>query len=254
MTASERAKIVWITGAGKGIGRELAKRYAAEGWVVAASARTENDLKTLSEEATASRIKAYPLDVTDAKSVSSLVRDIEETLGPLDLVILNAGTHLPTPAVNFSVDQFRHLVETNVMGTVNGLAPVLETFLRRRSGHIAVVASLAGYRGLPGAAAYGATKAALINMCEALNPELQRGGVKLSLINPGFVETPLTAKNDFPMPFLISAEDAAARIIRGLAQSKFEISFPNRFAILMKLLRLLPDRLFFVLTRRMLRE
>jgi short-subunit dehydrogenase len=116
------------------------------------------------------------------------------------------------------------------------------------------VASLAGYRGLPGAAAYGATKAALINMCEALKPDLERSGVKLSLINPGFVETPLTAQNDFPMPFLIPVEEAVAHIVRGLERSLFETAFPGRFAFLMKVLRILPDRLFFALTRRMLRE
>jgi short-subunit dehydrogenase len=130
----------------------------------------------------------------------------------------------------------------------------MKTFLARGGGHIAVVASLAGYRGLPGAAAYGATKAALINMCEALKPDLERSGVKLSLINPGFVETPLTAQNDFPMPFLIPVDEAVSQIVRGLERSNFEIAFPGRFAFLMKVLRILPDRLFFTLSRRMLRE
>jgi short-subunit dehydrogenase len=135
---------------------------------------------------------------------------------------------------------------------VNGLAPIMKVFSTRRNGHIAIVASLAGYRGLPGAIAYGATKAALINMCEALKPDLERVGVKLSLINPGFVETPLTEKNDFPMPFLIPVEEAVAHIVRGLDMPRFETTFPRRFAFLMKALRVMPDRLFFALTRRML--
>jgi short-subunit dehydrogenase len=117
-----------------------------------------------------------------------------------------------------------------------------------------VVASLAGYRGLPGAAAYGASKAGLINLCEALRPELAAVGVDMRLINPGFVKTPLTDKNDFPMPFLIDVDEAVDRIIDGLQGDSFEIAFPRRFALLMKLLRLLPDRLFFGVTRRMLRE
>jgi short-subunit dehydrogenase len=124
----------------------------------------------------------------------------------------------------------------------------------RRRGRIAVVASLAGYRGLPSAAAYGATKAALINMCEALFPDLAKDGIRLSLVNPGFVSTPLTDKNDFPMPFLISAEAAARCIAGGLETGRFEIAFPWRFAWIMKCLRLLPARLLFLITRRMVKH
>ena len=138
------------------------------------------------------------------------------------------------------------------MGTVNGLAQIIPRLIERKRGHIAVVASLAGYRGLPTAAAYGATKAGLINMCEALKPELERHGVRLTLINPGFVETPLTDRNEFPMPYLMPVEKAADRIMRGLRSDDFEVTFPWRFATVMKLLRLLPDRLFFLLTRRMI--
>jgi NADP-dependent 3-hydroxy acid dehydrogenase YdfG len=254
MTAPDGRKVIWITGAGKGIGRALAKHYALAGWIVAASARTEADLGTLAEEAPKGSIKPFSLDVTDKAATAEAVRRVELELGTVDLAIFNAGTHLPTSVDGFSVDEFRQLVETNLMGTVNGLDPIMNAFLARGSGHIAIVASLAGYRGLPGAAAYGATKAALINMCEALKPDLERSGVKLSLINPGFVETPLTAQNDFPMPFLIPVEEAVAHIVRGLERSDFEIAFPGRFAFLMKVLRVLPDRLFFALTRRMLRE
>ncbi len=253
MTTADRAKLVWITGGGKGIGRELAQHYAQQGWTVAVSARTEADLQLLAEELPAGQIKIFPLDVTDQEAVASTVHQIEHELGGIDLAILNAGTHTPTPAESFAIDPFRHLVETNLMGVVNSLAPLLEIFRKRSSGQIAVVASLAGYRGLPGAAAYGATKAALINMCESLRPDLEQSGVRLSVINPGFVETPLTAKNDFPMPFLMSAQSAARRIAEGLKTGIFEITFPTRFAFLMKLLRILPDRLFFLLSRRMVR-
>lgn len=254
MTTSDGRKVIWITGAGKGIGRALAKHYALAGWIVAASARTEADLGTLAEEAPNGNVKSFSLDVTDQAATAETVRRIESELGIVDMAIFNAGTHLPTSAEGFSVVEFRQLVETNLMGSVNGLEPIMKAFLARGGGHIAVVASLAGYRGLPGAAAYGSTKAALINMCEALKPDLERSGVKLSLINPGFVETPLTAQNDFPMPFLIPVDEAVSQIVRGLERSNFEIAFPGRFAFLMKVLRILPDRLFFTLSRRMLRE
>ena len=252
MTTELPPRIAWITGAGKGIGRALARRLAADGWIVAASARTGEDLSSLAAECPTGRIHSFPLDVTDLALTEATVRNIEQQVGQLNLVVLNAGSHLPMSAETFSVDAFRRLVETNLMGTVNGLGQIVPAFIKRKCGHIAVVASLAGYRGLPTSAAYGATKAALINMCEALKPELEPHGVRLTLINPGFVETPLTDKNDFPMPFLIPVEEAVDRIIRGFERSGFETSFPRRFASLMKFLRVLPDPLFFALTRRML--
>jgi len=254
MTGRTSKKIAWVAGAGKGIGRAVARRLALEGWVVAVSARTTADLASLATECRTGSIHPYPLDVTDKAATGETLALIEKELGELDLVILNAGTHSPMPAEDFSVETFRFLTETNLMGPVNGLACIIPRFIERKRGHIAVVASLAGYRGLPTAAAYGATKAAVINMCEALKPELEAHGVRISLINPGFVETPLTDRNDFPMPFLISAEAAAERILRGLRRGQFEIAFPWRFAMLMKLLRLLPNGLFFALTRRMVRR
>jgi short-subunit dehydrogenase len=244
-------KTVWITGAGKGIGRALALKMASEGWTVAASARTVVDLESLISESGCDRVHAFPLDITDSKANRVVLGEIEEKLGPVDLAVLNAGTHRPMSATDFDVETVRGLVETNLMGTVNGLGALLPVFRNRRQGRIAVVSSVAGYRGLPTSAAYGATKAALINMCEALKPELDREGVSLSLINPGFVETPLTDENEFPMPFLVTSEAAADTIYKGLMAEKFEIVFPWRFAVVMKLLRLLPNRLLFALTSRM---
>jgi NAD(P)-dependent dehydrogenase (short-subunit alcohol dehydrogenase family) len=247
-----KGKLIWVTGAGKGIGRAVSLRLAEEGWHVAASARTRAALESLEREVPGGRLSAFPLDVTDVEATGRVLDDIERTYGLPDTVILNAGTHKPTPAEGFSIGDVRALMETNLMGTANGLAEIMPRFISRGRGHIAVVASLAGYRGLPTAAAYGASKAALINMCEALKPELEKHGVTLTLINPGFVKTPLTDKNTFPMPFLISAEEAAARIVRGLSANAFEVAFPTRFAWLMKGLRILPDRLFFAITRRMI--
>jgi short-subunit dehydrogenase len=250
-----RHRTVWITGAGKGIGRALALKCAAEGCTVAASARTETDLAALEAQSVElpGEIHAFPLDITEMPRVATVVRDIESRVGPIDIAVLNAGTHTPTPVPDFNPETVRALFDVNVMGTVNCLSAMLANREARSGCRIAVVASLAGYRGLPEASAYGATKAALINMCEALKPECERFGIVLSLINPGFVETTLTEKNDFPMPFLISAEEAADRVYRSFEGNRFETVFPTRFGFVMKTLRLLPDRLLFAITRRMLR-
>lgn len=253
MQAAKDHRIAWVTGAGKGIGRQLALRLAEEGWIVAASSRTEADLKDLEAACPSHLIRGFPLDVTQAADTEEVVQKIETALGPLDLVVLNAGTHLPMPASEFSTAIFRRLVDTNLMGTVHGLSTIIPPMIARKSGRILVVASLAGYRGLPTAAAYGATKAALINMCEALRPELGKKGVVLQLINPGFVKTPLTDKNKFSMPYLMPVEAAVEAIMRGLRSEKFEIAFPGRFAFLMKVLRCLPDPIFFTLTTRMIK-
>ena len=245
-------RVAWITGAGKGIGRALALRLADEGYRIAASARTAKDLRTLVDEGPPDAIHAYPLDVTDLAATEQTLEQIEHEHGPVGLAVLNAGTHIPTPAAGFSSEEFRKLVEVNLMGTAIGFETLVPKLIARRSGRIAVVASVAGYRGLPTAGGYGATKAGLINFCEAMRPELEAHGITLQVINPGFVETPLTDQNDFPMPFLVSAEVAADRIAHGLQQNAFEIAFPMRFVAAMKCLRILPDRLYFALARRMM--
>jgi len=246
-------RIAWITGASKGIGQAVARELAAEGWTVAASARDAAALEALVAEANGlpGAIHAYPLDITSEAAARDCVARIERELGAINLAILNAGTHEPVDGSAFAVAPFKRLVDVNLMGTAHCLAPVIERFVGRRAGRIAVVASVAGYRGLPTASAYGATKAALINMCEALRVELDRHGVVLSVVTPGFVRTPLTDRNPFPMPFLMEPEDAAHRIVQGLAGRRFEIAFPWRFATIMKLLRLLPYPLFFAATRNL---
>ncbi len=247
---------VWITGAGKGIGRALALRLARDGGTVAVSARTDADLRTLVEEATAKalpgRLVPFPLDVTDARAVRDAVAAIEATLGPLSTAVLNAGTHQPMPLAAFDSAVVRRIMDVNVMGTSHCLDALLPGMRRRRSGHIAVVASVAGYRGLPTSAAYSASKAALIAMLESLRPEADRDGVVLQVINPGFVRTPLTDRNTFPMPFLMEPGAAADRIAAGLRHQRFEVTFPRRFTWLVKAARLLPYRLYFPLMQRIL--
>ena len=247
--------IVWITGAGKGIGRALALELAASGHVVAASARTEADLKSLIEEASAKggEVHTYRLDITDQEDARAVVRSIEEDLGPIGLAVLNAGTHAEISGASFDLETFRHVVDTNLSGTANCLAAILPPLVERRHGHVAVVASVAGYRGLPTAGAYAASKAGLIALSEAMKPELEAVGVQLQLINPGFVETPLTRQNTFAMPFLMPPEQAARAIVRGLGSKRFEIVFPWQMALAMRFLRLLPYPLLFGLTQRMVR-
>lgn len=240
---------IWITGASSGIGRAVALAYAAQGRTLAVSARDAKALDSLVAEGNG-RIHAYPLDVTDRAASLALVDRIEADLGPIALALLNAGTHQEVRVVDFDPAVFDRLFAVNVGGVVNGLAAVIPKMVARKSGHIAIVSSVAGYRGLPSASAYGATKAALINMAEALEPDLALHGIKLSLINPGFVRTPLTDLNEFPMPFLMEVDAAAARIVSGLASSAFEITFPRRFAFILKILRLLPIRWYLALTRR----
>ncbi len=253
---SNAAKTVWITGAGKGIGRALALRMAQDGARVAASARTASDLEDLAVEAgdLPGRIVPFPLDIVDREAVRATVAEIEAQIGPIDLAILNAGTHTPIWLKDFSAEKVQHLIDVNLMGTVNCLDPLMQTMTARGSGHLAVVSSVAGYCGLPSASAYGASKAGLINLCEALRPELDTAGVRLTLINPGFVDTPLTKKNDFDMPFLVSQDDAVRAIMRGLDRSRFEIVFPLPMALTMRFLRALPYRVFFALTKRMVRK
>jgi NAD(P)-dependent dehydrogenase (short-subunit alcohol dehydrogenase family) len=249
MAPTAGAGLVWITGASSGIGRALALRLARDGRTVVASARNAEALSDLAREA-AGRILPAPLDITDAALVTRTVGAIERNYGPIALAVLNAGTHLPLSADNFSAAKFRLLVDINLMGTVNCLEPVLASMRARKAGHIAVVSSVAGYGGLPTATAYGATKAALINMCEALKPDCDRLGIKLQLVDPGFVETPLTDKNPFPMPFIIPVEKAVDRFVAGLASDKFEITFPRRFALILKFLRMLPYGLYFKIIKR----
>jgi len=246
---------VWITGGGEGIGRALALRLCDDRATVAISGRRDGPLAEVAAEAAdkPGKVLAFPLDVTDRAAVAKTAKEIEDRIGPLHLVVFNAGTHQKMRADEFSADVFEKLIDVNVMGVVHGIETILPRFLDRKNGHIAVVSSVAGYRGLPYASAYGATKSALITMCESLKPELDAAGITLSVINPGFVRTPLTDKNDFSMPFLMEPEAAADRIADGLAVRKFEITFPRRFTWCLKVTRCLPYFLYFALTRRLLK-
>lgn len=234
-----------MTGASTGIGREIALQLHAAGVKVAASARSPDKLAALGPG-----IVTIPLDVTDAEACRAAADRAAAELGNIDLVVLGAGTYSPVVIDSIDPKLFAHTMGTNYMGVVNCLAAVAPRMLSRGAGQISWIASVAGFMGLPKAAAYGPTKAALINLAECLAPEMALKGVKISIINPGFVATPLTAQNDFEMPFLMQPDEAARRTIAGLAAGRFEIAYPWRFVAILRLLRALPYPLFFRLITR----
>lgn len=245
--------LIFLVGASAGIGAALARRLAGRGDRVVVAARRSEPIQALADEAgaLAGEIMPFVLDVTDADAFARAVDDIERDHGPITRLILNAGAYEPVTIDNIDPQAFRHIIEVNYMGVVNGLAAILPRMLSRRAGEVLVTASLSAYRGLPKAAAYGSSKAGVLNMLEALKPEADRRGVRLRVINPGFVRTRLTDKNDFHMPQLLTPEQAADAIMREIDGDGFEIVFPKRFGYALKLLRLLPYRLYFAVTRRM---
>jgi len=244
--------VAWITGASTGIGRELALRLAAQGCVVAASARSVAALDSLAVESQSlpGRIVSMPMDVTDSADVERTYTRIVDELDVPDLCVLNAGTYIPVNAKRLNAKEFDSQFNLNVMGTVRVLEAVIPGMVKRKSGRIAVVGSVSGYRGLRTASAYGATKAALINMCEALRMELGDHGIIVQVVNPGFIKTPLTDKNEFPMPFLMPVDKAVDQFYRGLLGNRFEITFPKRFTWMLKALRLLPYAIYLPMMNR----
>ncbi|ODR93634.1 hypothetical protein AUC70_12390 [Methyloceanibacter stevinii] len=246
-------RTAWIVGASSGLGAALAKLLDGRVDTVAISARSADSLNAMQEAS--QTLLAYPLDITDADAVARCYQDIEDKAGKIDLVVLSAGTWEMVVPPDIDPAVFKRSMDVNFMGVVNVLAQAVPDMMRRRAGQIAIISSVAGYRGLPKAAAYGSTKAALINLAESLHPELAAKGVTLSIVNPGFVDTPMTAVNDFPMPFLMPVDDAAQRLLRGLERKAYEITFPRRFTWAMKLMRLLPNAVYFWIVRTfMLRE
>ncbi|MBS1217407.1 MAG: short-chain dehydrogenase [Proteobacteria bacterium] len=240
---------VWIIGASSGIGAAVGQSLLARGARVALSARSRPQL----ERAAALHgddALALPLDVTDAAAVGPALQRLVDAWGGIDFVLLCAGSHQPARAWEFDADAARRLVDVNLNGVLNCLPAVVQQLLRQQCGGIAIVSSVAGYGGLPTSLVYGATKAALINLTETLYLDLAPRGIGVYLINPGFVKTPLTARNTFRMPALISADEAAAEILAGLARGRFEIHFPRRFTRWLKLLRLLPYRWYFALVHK----
>lgn len=232
----------WITGASSGIGAALAYELASRGWTVAVSARRQSELDAIA--ASHDAIHAYICDVTDRAAMAKTAQDIEAAHGPIALGVMNAGIYLPTALPAFDASLFDRTFEVNLNGAVNGLNALVPHMVARGEGHISLVASVTGYGGLGTSAAYGASKAALLNMAESLAMDLRANGVHISSVAPGFVRTPATDSNEFPMPFIIEASEAARRIADGLAKNKTHIAFPKRFTFLLRVINLLPRGLY----------
>ncbi len=238
--SSLRGQRVWVIGASSGIGAELARELERRGAAVAISGRREDELTAVSGGA----MTPVPLDVTDAEAVDRAVMAVRDSLGGLDTVVHSAGYWRQFDAATWDRAVFARHVEVNLLGLNNVLGAVVPEFVAQGSGHVVGIASVAGYRGLAGSEAYGATKAAQINLLEAMRASLSPKGVRVTTVAPGFVRTEMTAVNDFPMPFLIEADEAARTIADGLESGDDTIVFPRRMALAMGAARRLPDRLW----------
>ncbi len=247
----DMAQVAWVIGGGSGIGAAVAQRLADAGWQVAISGRRAEKLDQVAAGRPA--IHPYPLDVTDGAAIAATIAQIASDLGRLDLTIFGAAAWQPMEVADYDFGRFSTIVDTNLMGVVRLATPLVAQLERQGGGQFAVISSVAGYLGLPRSAAYSACKAALINLCETMRTELLPKNIIVRMIAPGFVKSELTDKNDFPMPFLMEADEAARHIVDGLTRStRFEIAFPWQMVWLMKTLRFLPYPLFFAVTRRML--
>ena len=240
-----KGRHLWLIGAGEGIGAATAVRLAAEGAILTLSSRNADSLETLLQRLPGDGHAVLPLDVTDAAATVAVYKRLRTERPPLDVLWYNAGTYEPMTAQQLLLEAVEHMLDVNLRGMYRVLAQVLPDFLRRNRGHIALTGSVAGYRGLPGTMGYGAGKAAVIHLAESLHIDLASTDIRVQLINPGFVATRLTAKNNFPMRYIITPEQAAEAIVHGLKSSAFEIHFPKRFSYLLKALRLLPIGAYF---------
>ena len=242
---SENQKKIWITGASSGIGKALAEKFASEGWKVAVSARRKEILDEMSSH---ENIFSYPLDVTNQDQIKISFEKIIEDFNGLDLCVFSSGTYDPKLEQEINVKQNKFVMETNFFGVLYCVNAVENYFKNKKNGHISIVSSVAAYRGLPNSSGYGPSKAALTNLTESLYFDFKKHNVRISLVSPGFIKTPLTDKNEFPMPFIKSPEFAAEKMFNGLTKSKaFEIHFPKALTILLKIFRVLPYKIYLFL-------
>ena len=242
---SENQKKIWITGASSGIGKALAEKFASEGWKVAVSARRKEILDEMSSH---ENIFSYPLDVTNQDQIKISFEKIIEDFKGLDLCVFSSGTYDPKLEQEINVKQNKFVMETNFFGVLYCINAVENYFKNKKNGHISIVSSVAAYRGLPNSSGYGPSKAALTNLTESLYFDFKKHNVRISLVSPGFIKTPLTDKNEFPMPFIKSPEFAAEKMFNGLTKSKaFEIHFPKALTILLKIFRVLPYKIYLFL-------
>lgn len=248
--ANFSGKRVWIIGASSGIGEACAKLLIKQNAKVALSSRRADRLNAIAQDANVDQTLVAPLDVTNDEQLTAAYQMILNAWGEIDLLLFVSGIYTPLRADHFDIEVAKQTVDANLLGPMKAVALVLPRMLQAQRGNIAIVGSVAGYSGLPKALAYGPSKAAIINFCETLYYDLLPKGIGVHMISPGFVATEATAKNDFEMPALISAEEAASEILTGIQQGEFDIHFPKRFSRFLKFLRILPYPLYFWIVRR----
>jgi NADP-dependent 3-hydroxy acid dehydrogenase YdfG len=241
---------IWVIGASSGIGEACTKAFIQAGAKVALSSRRAERLNILAQSAEPEQALVLPLDVTQQEQLNSAYRSIQETWGGLDLLLFVSGVYTPLRADNFEFDIAQKTIDANLLGPMRAVGIVMPDMLKAHAGHIAIVGSVAGYSGLPKALAYGPSKAGIINFCETLYYDLLPQGVSVHMISPGFVATEATAQNDFEMPALITADEAAKEILAGIQAGEFDIHFPKRFSGFLKFLRILPYPIYFWIIRR----
>ena len=243
-------KVIWITGASTGIGKSLAIKFSKNGWKVAISARRAEILNDISRQN--ENIFPFPLDVTNREDCKKVFLEIKNKLKNIDICVFSTGTWDPKKEKEIDVDQIENVMKVNFFGTLNTIKSVEKYFKESGKGHISIVSSIAGYRGLPNSTGYGPSKSALNNLTESLYFDFKKYGVRISLISPGFIKTPMTDKNDFKMPFLKTSEYAADKIYDGLVNTNvFEIHFPKQLTLTLKLLKILPNWLYLKLVGKL---
>tara|TARA_B100001093_G_scaffold422047_1_gene414519 strand:+ start:1 stop:762 length:762 start_codon:yes stop_codon:yes gene_type:complete len=243
-------KTIWITGGSTGIGKALAIKFANEGWNVAISARREKLLNEISDKN--QNIYGFPLDVTDKSECKNVFDKIKNKFQNIEICFFSTGTWNPKKEKDIDVEQIEDVFKVNFFGTLNSIKAVEEYFRNKKSGTITIVSSIAGYRGLPNSTGYGPSKSALNNLAESLYFDFKRSNVRVCLVSPGFIKTPMTDKNDFKMPFLKTTEYAANKIYDGLINKDvFEIHFPKSLTLILKLLSFLPSKIYFNLIGKM---
>ena len=249
-------KIVFVTGASSGIGRALSIKFANNGWKVLASARRLDLLKKLDKESiNLNAIIPIKMDISNREIVSSQVNKTIKKYGIPDIVLLNAGTNNPNSKNIFSIEETEQIFKINFFGTLNCLHALLPFLKKKNKSQVIFMSSVAGYRGLPYAAAYCSSKSAITTFAESIYNQCKSSGIAVRVINPGFVKTPLTDKNKFKMPMIIAVEKAADIMYKKIIFSKkFEINCPWLFCFIMKILRVLPNSLYFSLTQLLIKR
>ena len=243
-------KTIWITGGSTGIGKALAIKFASKGWNVAISARRIELLNEISNSY--ENISGFPLDVTNKEKCKEVFKEIKNKFGDIDICFFSTGTWDPKKEKEIDVEQIENVFKVNFFGTVNSIKAVEQYFRDKKKGIITIVSSIAGYRGLPNSTGYGPSKSALNNLAESLYFDFKRYNVRVCLVSPGFIKTPMTDKNDFKMPFLKTPEYAADKIYDGLInKNDFELHFPKALTLLLKILSLLPSKIYFGLIGKM---